>query len=34
MQYYYDCYLEMLGGLRTAARIICKLPAGSALWAE
>ena len=31
MQYYYDCYLEMLGGLRTASRIICKLPGGQKL---
>ena len=31
MQYYYDCYLEMLGGLRTASRIICKLPGGQRL---
>ena len=31
MQYYYDCYLEMLGGLRTVSRIICKLPGGQKL---
>ena len=26
MQYYYDCYLEMLGPLRTASKVICALP--------
>lgn len=31
MQYYYDCYLEMLGGLRTVSRVICKLPGGQKL---
>ena len=31
MQYYYDCYLEMLGSLRTASRVICKLPGGQKL---
>ena len=28
---YYDCYLEMLGSLRTASRVICKLPGGQKL---
>ena len=30
-QYYYDCYLEMLGGLRTVSRMLCKLPGGQKL---
>lgn len=31
MQYYYDCYLDMLGATRTIARIICKFPGGQRL---
>lgn len=28
MQYYYDCYLEMLGKIKGIARFICRLPGG------
>lgn len=28
IEYYYKCYLEMLGGLRTASKFICALPGG------
>ncbi len=31
VQYYYDCYLEMLGSLRGISRFICKLPGGQKL---
>lgn len=31
MQYFYDCYLEMLGPLRTVSRVICRLPGGQKL---
>lgn len=28
IDYYYKCYLDMLGGLRTASKVICALPGG------
>ena len=31
MQYYYDCYLEMLGKTRNVSRFLCKLPGGQKL---
>ena len=31
MQYFYDCYLEKLGGLASVSKVLCKIPGGQRL---